>query len=159
MPARIRTQRSRGLWYLATGLAVAAGLYAATASQPAAAAEIAVYKSPWCGCCEQWIGHMRSQGHKVAVQDMEDLDAIKKMAGVPEDLRSCHTAFVEGYVLEGHVPAADLARLLAERPEARGLAVPGMPGGSPGMEGAEAEPFLVMLFARNGGGAQVFARH
>jgi hypothetical protein len=158
MPAKIQAQRSRGLWVLATGLAVAAGLYAATASQPAAGAEVAVYKSPWCGCCEQWIGHMRSQGHKVAVQDMEDLDAIKKMAGVPEDLQSCHTAFVDGYVLEGHVPAADLARLLAERPEARGLAVPGMPGGSPGMEGAEAEPYDVILFL-TGGGRQVFSRH
>ena len=92
---------------------------AATASQPARAAEIAVTKSPWCGCCEQWIGHMRSQGHTVAVQDMEDLDAIKKMARVPEDLQSCHTACVEGYVPEGHVPAADLARWRADRPKTK----------------------------------------
>jgi len=142
---------------LATGLAVAAGLYAATASQPAAAAEIAVYKSPWCGCCEQWIGHMRSQGHAVTSRNLEDLDAIKKMARVPEDLQSCHTAFVAGYVLEGHVPAEDVARLLAERPKAQGLAVPGMPGGSAGMEGAAAEPFDVMLF-QSDGGARVFSR-
>lgn len=159
MPAKSQARRSGSLWYLATGLAVAAGLYAATASQSAPAAEITVYKSPWCGCCEQWIGHMRSQGHRVVSQDLEDLDAIKTMAGVPEDLQSCHTAFVAGYVLEGHVPAADVARLLAERPEARGLAVPGMPGGSPGMEGAAAEPFEVMLFERNGSSARVFSSH
>ncbi|MHA1153253.1 MAG: DUF411 domain-containing protein [Alphaproteobacteria bacterium] len=130
---------------------------AASAFHPARAAEITVYKSPWCGCCEQWIGHMRSQGHAVTSRNMEDLDAIKKMARVPEDLQSCHTAFVAGYVLEGHVPADDVARLLAERPKAQGLAVPGMPGGSPGMEGAAAEPYAVMLF-QSDGGARVFSR-
>ncbi len=158
MPASNQARRSFSLRILTASLAVAAGLMAATASQPARAAEIAVYKSPWCGCCEQWIGHMRSQGHTVAVQDMEGLDAVKKMARVPEDLQSCHTAFVAGYVLEGHVPAADLARLLAERPKARGLAVPGMPGGSPGMEGAAAEPYDVMLFQTDGS-ARVFSRY
>jgi len=143
---------------LTASLAVAAGLIAASASQPARAAEITVYKSPWCGCCEQWIGHMRSQGHAVTSRNMEDLEAIKKMAGVTETLQSCHTAFVAGYVLEGHVPAADLARLLAERPKARGLAVPGMVGGSPGMESAEAEPYDVMLF-QSDGSARVFSRY
>ncbi len=158
MPASNQARRSFSLRILTASLAVAAGLMAATASQPARAAEIAVTKSPWCGCCEQWIGHMRSQGHTVAVQDMEDLDAIKKMARVPEDLQSCHTAFVADYVLEGHVPAADLARLLAERPKARGLAVPGMAGGSPGMESAAAEPYEVVLFQTDGG-ARVFSRY
>ncbi len=158
MPARNQARRSARLRILTASLAVAASLMAATASQPARAAEITVYKSPWCGCCEQWIGHMRSQGHKVTSQNMEDLDAIKKMAGVPEDLQSCHTAFVAGYVLEGHVPAADLARLLAERPKARGLAVPGMVGGSPGMESAAAEPSDVILM-QSDGSARVFSRH
>ncbi len=101
---------------------------------------------------------MRSQGHAVTSRNMENLDAVKKMARVPEALQSCHTAFVAGYVLEGHVPAADLARLLAERPQARGLAVPGMAGGSPGMESAAAEPYDVMLFQTDGG-ARVFSRH
>ncbi len=158
MPASSQVRRSASLRILTASLAVAAGLTSATASQPARAAEITVYKSPWCGCCEQWIGHLRAQGHRVAVQDMEDLDAIKKMARVPEHLQSCHTAFVAGYVLEGHVPAADLARLLAERPKARGLAVPGMVGGSPGMESAAAEPYDVMLF-RTGGSTRVFSRN
>ncbi len=158
MLARNRPRRSGGLRMLSASLAVAAGLMAATASQPARAAAITVYKSPWCGCCEQWVGHMRSRGHAVTVQNMEDLDAIKKMARVPEALQSCHTAFVAGYVLEGHVPAADLARLLAERPKARGLAVPGMVGGSPGMESAEAEPYDVILM-QSDGGRQVFSRH
>ena len=158
MPAKIQVRRSARLRILTAGLAVAAGLIAATATQAARAAEITVYKSRWCGCCEQWIGHLRTQGHAVAVRNMEVLDAIKKMARVPEDLRSCHTAFVAGYVLEGHVPAADLARLLAERPQARGLAVPGMAGGSPGMESAAAEPYDVMLFQTDGG-ARVFARY
>ncbi len=158
MPARSQPRKFASLRILTASLAVAAGLLAATPSQPARAAEITVYKSPWCGCCEGWIGHMRSEGHAVTVQNMEELDAIKKMAGVPEDLQSCHTALVAGYVLEGHVPAADLARLLAERPKARGLAVPGMVGGSPGMESAAAEPYRVMLFQTDGG-ARVFSRY
>ncbi len=158
MPARSQARRSGRLRNLSASLAVAAVLIAATAIQQARAAEITVYKSPWCGCCEQWIGHMRSQGHAVTSRNLEDLDAVKKMARVPEALQSCHTAFVADYVLEGHVPAADLARLLAERPKARGLAVPGMPGGSPGMEGAAAEPFDVTLF-QSDGGARVFSTH
>ena len=158
MPARSQARRSGSLRYLAASLAVAVGLIAATVAQPARAAKITVYKSPWCGCCEQWIGHLRSQGHAVTSRNMEDLDAVKKMAGVPEALQSCHTAFVAGYVIEGHVPAEDVARLLAERPQARGLAVPGMPGGAPGMESAAAEPYDAMLF-RSDGGARVFSRH
>jgi hypothetical protein len=158
MSARNQVRRFGNLRILSASLAVAAILTAATPSQPARAAAITVYKSPWCGCCEQWIGHMRTQGHAVTSRNMEDLDAIKKMSGVPEALQSCHTALVAGYVLEGHVPAADLARLLAERPEARGLAVPGMPGGAPGMESAAAEPYDVMLFQADGG-TRVFSRH
>ena len=90
--------------------------------------------------------------------EMEDLTAIKKMTGVGEHLQSCHTAVVDGYVIEGHVPAADVARLLTEKPKARGLAVPGMPIGSPGMEGANPEPYEVLLFQADGS-ARVYARH
>lgn len=159
MPTQIQAPRSGSLRALSASLAVAAAmLIAATAGQPARAAEIAVYKSPWCDCCEQWIGHMRSQGHAVTSRNLENLDLVKKMARIPEDLQSCHTAFVAGYVLEGHVPADDVARLLAERPKAQGLAVPGMPGGSAGMEGAAAEPYEVVLF-RSDGGTRVFSRH
>ncbi len=158
MSARNQVRKSGNLRILSASLAVTAVLTAAAAVQPARAAAITVYKSPWCGCCELWIGHMRSHGHAVTVQNMEDLDAIKKMSGVPEALQSCHTALVAGYVLEGHVPAADLARLLAERPKARGLAVPGMVGGSPGMESAAAEPYDVILM-QSDGGTRVFSRY
>lgn len=95
---------------------------------------LTVYKDPNCGCCEEWIGHMAKAGFRPAVQDVSDLAAIKQRMGVPSKLYSCHTAVVDGYLVEGHVPAADVQRLLRERPKAKGLAVPGMPIGSPGME-------------------------
>lgn len=132
-------------------LSVAAflGLFAASFAGVAAGAEFAVYKSPWCGCCSNWIKDMRANGHSVTVNDLESVDSIKDMAGVPEDLQACHTALVDGFVIEGHVPAADIERLLSERPEARGLAVPGMPMGAPGM-GGEPEPYDVVLFTADG---------
>jgi hypothetical protein len=119
--------------------------------------EVVVYKSPWCGCCEGWVDHMRASGFEVTVREQEDLSAIKRMSGVPEELESCHTAFVGGYAIEGHVPAGAIERLLAERPQVRGLAVPGMPIGSPGMEGADAEPYEVMTFTQ-GGATNVYER-
>lgn len=122
------------------------------------AAEVTVYKSPWCGCCGAWVEHMQAHGHDMKVVEMEDLAAIKKMTGVSEGLQSCHTAVVGGYVIEGHVPADDVARLLAERPKARGLSVPGMPVGSPGMEGPNPESYNVLLF-QSDGSTQVYARH
>jgi len=112
----------------------------------AKAAELVVYKSPYCGCCGAWSDHMRAGGYSVTVYDVDDMNAIKRRFGVPPALESCHTAVVEGYVVEGHVPADVVDRLLAERPKARGVAVPGMPIGSPGMEGGEPEPFDVLLF-------------
>lgn len=121
-------------------------------------AEITVYKSPLCGCCGNWVEYMRARGHKLTVRNMENLDAVKKMAGVPEALRSCHTALVGGYVVEGHVPAGDVARLLAQRPKAKGIAVPGMPMGSPGMEGHMKEPYQVVMFG-TGGAPKVFSVH
>tara|TARA_R110001592_G_scaffold81249_4_gene241276 strand:+ start:2480 stop:2938 length:459 start_codon:yes stop_codon:yes gene_type:complete len=123
----------------------------------AAAAEITVYKSPYCGCCGAWVTHMKDHGHDVTTVEMEDLTAIKKMTGVPAPLQSCHTAVVGGYVIEGHVPASDVARLLAEKPKARGLAVPGMPVGSPGMEGPNPEAYEVLVFQTDGTSA-VYAR-
>ena len=129
-----------------TSLSLLAATFAAVAalmsfSGPAYAAEIIVYKTPWCGCCSKWVDHLKANGHTVMT---------KKMAGVPEDLQSCHTASLEGYVIEGHVPAREIERLLSERPEARGLAVPGMPVGSPGMEGGTPERFEVMLIGTDG---------
>ena len=121
-------------------------------------AEITVYKSPLCGCCGNWVKYIRARGHKLTVRNMENLETVKKMAGVPEALRSCHTALVRGYVVEGHVPASDVARLLAQRPKARGIAVPGMPMGSPGMEGRMSERYQVVMFGADGG-PKVFSVH
>lgn len=124
----------------------------------AEAVEMVVYRSPTCGCCTAWVEHMRAAGFRVQVEDRVDLAPVKAEAGVPFDLSSCHTAVVEGYVVEGHVPAEDVRRLLAERPDVKGLAVPGMPVGSPGMEGPRPEPYTVVAFDGEGG-REVFARH
>ncbi len=131
---------------------------AAIAFSPAGATDIEVYKTPWCGCCDDWVEHLRDDGFTVRVHERGDLDPVKRDHGVPADLASCHTAVVDGYVVEGHVPAADIRRLLADRPAATGIAVPGMPVGSPGMEeGDRREPYRVILFGRNG--RSVYARH
>ena len=128
-------------------------------AQAAAAATIEVVKSPYCGCCTGWVEHLRANGFTVRVIETEDLAPVARRLGVPESLRSCHTARVEGYVIEGHVPAADIERLLRERPQAAGLAVPGMPVGSPGMEqGDRRQPYAPTLVHRDGR-QQVFARH
>jgi hypothetical protein len=107
-----------------------------------------VYKDPTCGCCEAWVQHVRSAGYEARVIEAQAINAVKGNLGVPVGLRSCHTAEIDGYVLEGHVPAAAIARLLAERPRASGLSVPGMPIGSPGMEieGRDADVYEVVLF-------------
>ena len=110
-------------------------------------AKITVHKTPWCGCCTGWSAHLREAGYEVTEIKHEDLAPIKARLGVPEALEGCHTAEVEGYAIEGHVPAADITRLLALRPKALGLAVPGMPMGSPGMgSGDERDAYDVMLF-------------
>lgn len=121
---------------------------------------ITVYKSASCGCCTSWVDHLRANGFAPAVHDEEHMDGIKDDMGVPKDLRSCHTALLDRYVVEGHVPAADLRRLLAERPAVAGLAVPGMPKSSPGMAvpGQPHEPYTVVAFGRDGR-TNVFARH
>ncbi len=139
--------------------ALAAGMFAATGLPAHAASEILeVYKTPWCGCCAAWVDHMRDAGFSVRVTEMEDLAALKARYGVTAELASCHTALIGGYVVEGHVPAADVARLLKESPEATGLAVPGMPVGSPGMEmGSEQDPYEVVLFGS--GTRETFARY
>ncbi len=113
---------------------------------------VLVYKSPTCGCCTKWADHMRANGFKVEVRDVSNLMAIKDRYGVPPQARSCHTAVVGEYVVEGHVPAQEVKRLLTERPDVVGIAVPGMPIGSPGMEvpGRPAEPFEVVVFDRQG---------
>ncbi len=133
-------------------------LLAATMVKASRPAEIHVTKSPTCGCCNRWIAHLRRAGFAVRVTEVDNLGPVARRLGVPDDLRSCHTASAGGYAIEGHVPAADIARLLRERPAAAGLALPGMPSGSPGMEGGPAEPYQVILFTRTGQ-RRVFARH
>ncbi|MGH6729148.1 MAG: DUF411 domain-containing protein, partial [Sphingomicrobium sp.] len=128
-------------------------------SAPAAAAVINVVKTATCGCCAKWVEHMRKAGHQLRVTDVEDVTPTAKRLGVPDDLRSCHTSSVGKYVLEGHVPAADIERLLKEKPAAAGLAVPGMVAGSPGMEmSGKHPPYAVILFTRDGK-KRLFARH
>lgn len=122
---------------------------------------IEVYKSPTCGCCSAWIDHMARAGFPVDARDVdqESLYALKARSGITPELASCHTAFVDGYVVEGHVPASDVRRLLAERPDALGLTVPGMPIGSPGMEmGNQRDAFATLLVLRDQS-TQVFERH
>jgi len=122
--------------------------------------KVTVYKSPTCGCCSKWVDHMRENGFEVETRDMQNVNLVKSMSGVTSELASCHTALVDGYTIEGHVPAADVKRLLAERPRIKGLAAPGMPMGSPGMEipGRGKDHFNVIAFDRDGT-RTVFARH
>lgn len=120
---------------------------------------VEIWRSPSCGCCGAWIKHLQQNGFATKVNLVDDTSAARKAAGIPERLGSCHTGKVAGYAVEGHVPAADIHRLLATKPQAVGLAVPGMPIGSPGMEqGDVKEPYEVLLVKRDGG-TQVFARY
>lgn len=125
---------------------------------PADATEIPVYKSPTCGCCNKWIDHLEENGFRVTKKDLRDVTVFKADYGVTPRLASCHTAVVDGYVVEGHVPATDIRRLLAERPAVKGLTVPGMPMGSPGMEGPRKDPYDVLTFDGQGS-TTVFSRH
>lgn len=144
----------------AFGLAVAAASLAAVAS--AGPPPVVVYKSASCGCCSKWADHLRANGLTVETKDVSDvaLGAVKREHGVPPMLSACHTALVGDYVVEGHVPASDVLRLLAEKPRVTGLAVPEMPIGSPGMEapGRDAEPYAVLTFDRTGN-TTTFSRH
>jgi hypothetical protein len=117
---------------------------------------VLVYKTPTCGCCIGWVEHLEAAGFTVDARDVTDIMTVKRDGGVPPQMSSCHTAIVDGYVVEGHVPADQVERLLAERPEVAGIAVPGMPTGSPGMEGPNARPYQVLSFTHTGEAA-VFA--
>lgn len=146
---------SVGLAACSEGPATGAGGSEAEAGLPTMVA----YRSPTCGCCELWVEHMRAAGFRVDVEVTNDMDRVKSQAGVPPGGGSCHTAHVGDYFVEGHVPAADVKRLLAEKPDARGLTVPGMVKGSPGMEqGGIREPYDVLLVG-NDGSTSIFASH
>ncbi|KAI9129962.1 DUF411 domain-containing protein [Acaryochloris sp. CCMEE 5410] len=158
-----------GAAILVTG-GVGIGIYAAVAPKqmhhpaiaenlPPEALKITAFRSPTCGCCGVWIEHMKAHGFQVEDNITEDLEGVKREHNVPDDLASCHTAIANGYVIEGHIPAADVKRLLAEKPDVAGIAVPGMPIGSPGMEsGNIKEPYSVFTFDE-AGQTTVFAEH
>lgn len=111
---------------------------------------ITVYKSPTCGCCGKWVSHLQDNGFEVEAINQNDMNSVKLDAGIPRKLASCHTAIIGGYIIEGHVPAADIKRLLEERPDVAGLTVPGMPMGSPGMEGHRQDKYDVLTFTKSG---------
>jgi len=140
--------------------AAAAAADDAPARTDAALPLVVVHKDPYCGCCNGWIEHLRQAGFPVEARNENDMGPVKARAGVPPGKGSCHTAIVDGYFIEGHVPAEDIKRLLAERPDAKGLALPGMPLGSPGMETPDGriQPYTVELVA-NDGSTTPYARH
>lgn len=132
------------------GVAAVAPRLARAAAEPLA---VEVWKDPSCGCCKDWVAHMQDNGFAVTVHESGN-NAVRSRLGLPQKLGSCHTALVGGYLIEGHVPAGDVRKLLAQKPKALGLAVPGMPVGSPGMDGAayggRRDPYDVLLVARDG---------
>jgi hypothetical protein len=143
-------RKSLRLAFAATVLALGSAAHAAA---------LTVYKSASCGCCGKWVEHVEKHGFTVKVVNVEDVMAVKTKTGIPDELRSCHTSLVGGYVVEGHVPAADIKKLLAAKPKAKGIAVAGMPMGSPGMEhGDHRQPFKTILIKADGSTA-VFASH
>jgi hypothetical protein len=151
----MRVTRRRAL--LGSAALASLALSRATAAEPV---HIAVTKGPGCECCEGWAKHLRANGYTVSVTEAEDLDAVKTKLGIPEDLRTCHTGQIGEYLLEGHVPAVAVGYLLREKPEGMiGVAVPGMPVGSPGMEvkGAKLDEYSVILFGP--AGRRVWARY
>ena len=148
-----------GALYGAQGKPAAKGQGKPAPKAAAAAPVMTVYKTPTCGCCKSWVEHVQAHGYRVAVRDTADVGPVKAMLGVPRQLGSCHTAVIGGYVVEGHVPAELIDKLLRERPRIAGIAVPGMPVGSPGMEvpGRTPDHYDVLSFDRAGKVA-VYAR-
>lgn len=140
------------------GVAAFSGALTVTGAIAQSLPQIRVNRDPSCGCCGAWVNHLRESGFAVDVIETAEINRVKVRLGVPQALASCHTAEVDGYVIEGHVPAAAIKRLLNEGPQGKGLAVPGMPIGSPGMEieGSEPETYDVVLFGPSG--QRTFAR-
>ncbi|HET7678922.1 MAG TPA: DUF411 domain-containing protein [Xanthobacteraceae bacterium] len=138
---------------------LAAAIPAAACAKPAKAAELKIYKSPYCGCCGAWVDHVQASGLPTIVQDMDDVTPVADRLGVPDAMRSCHTAEIGGYFVEGHVPVTDIRKLLIERPKARGIAVPGMPIGSPGMEQGERREAFDTMLVLSDGSTRAFVKH
>ena len=131
-----------------------AGTTAAHAEEPTKAT---LYKNPQCGCCETYAAYLRDNGFDVAVKPTHQLAAISRKAGVPTELEGCHTMFVDGYVVDGHVPVAVIRKLLADRPPIAGITLPGMPTGSPGMSGTKTAPFVIYALPKDGSAPTVYA--
>lgn len=144
------TRATRWMMMAAAGVLLATVGFAQQAQQTAKPIPIAVYKSPTCGCCAKWIDHLRANGFEVTVTDQADMTPTKDKHGIAPPLRSCHTGIVNGYIVEGHVPADLVKKMITERPKIAGLAVPGMPMGSPGMEGPRKDPYDVLAFDKAG---------
>ncbi|MBA2628384.1 MAG: DUF411 domain-containing protein [Gemmatimonadales bacterium] len=152
----------RRTWITRTGgaaLLVLAGRHETLSALPPKPV-IEVYKDPSCGCCEKWVDHLRASRFTAYVHNDTAMEARKDRVGVPASMRSCHTALIGGYIVEGHVPAADIQRMLREKPKAMGLAIPGMPMSAPGMgePGARVQPYSVLAFERNGS-SRIYAQY
>jgi hypothetical protein len=136
------------------GSALAAGTASLMTFRPLFAhseTRLVIYKSPACGCCGNWVNHVKANGFQTEIHDVDDVNAIKSKHGVPEELYSCHTALADGYVFEGHVPSDLVTKVLKEKPKIVGIAAPGMPIGSPGMEmGGRKDPYKIIAFTRDG---------
>jgi hypothetical protein len=153
-----RTVRTFALAVSFLALTFTTGAAPSSPTDDAKKPTITVYKDPGCGCCKSWIEYLVKHGYRVDAKDTPDMTGIKRALGVPDGLTACHTAVVNGYLIEGHVPAADIARLLEQKPKIAGLAVPGMPMGSPGMEGPRAQHYQVISFDK-AGKRKVFASY
>jgi hypothetical protein len=129
---------------------ITTGLLSLAATVGVAGEPITVYKSPTCGCCGAWVEHLKANGFEVQTHNTDRMDQVKQSLGVQPQHASCHTAEISGYVIEGHVPAGDIRRLLREKPAVAGLTVPGMPMGAPGMEGPRKDPYQVLTFDQDG---------
>jgi hypothetical protein len=149
----MNTRRS---FVLAASAALALGMVPGARAQQGLP-PVTVYKSPTCGCCGEWVKHMQASGFRVETREVADVTPIRRKYGVPDELSSCHTAVVGGYAIEGHVPASDVKRLLREKSKVKGLAVPGMVDGSPGMEQGRPQPYATIVFDERG--SKVFERH
>jgi hypothetical protein len=143
----------------AAALAWSSGIWLEAQSRSGARPQLTVYKSATCGCCKLWIEHMKSNGFDVKSFDVEDIDAVKRERGVPAPAASCHTGIVNGYIVEGHVPADAVLKMLKDKPDIKGIAVPGMPVGSPGMEveGAPKQPYAIVSIDK-AGKTQIYER-
>jgi hypothetical protein len=150
IPAMTRGRRSVLTLALAVGLAWAGTVW--MAAQTSAKPLMTVYKSATCGCCSKWIEHMQANGFEVKAINVDDIDKVKRDHGVPDAAASCHTGIVNGYIVEGHVPADAVLKMLKDKPAIAGIAVPGMPMGSPGMEvpGGQKEPYSIVSFDKSG---------